>query len=433
MRGRAAALLLLAAAMLPLTGRPVVAQPLHARLPNGVTVLVRENTATPIVAASLFVRVGSGWETEDRAGITNLLQALLVKGTRTRSALDIAEAAERIGGGISASADTDFSEIRGAALARHWKGLLELLAEVALRPTLPEAELEGERRAVLSAIRSRQDQPFPLAFDSLMARVYGGHPYGRPTLGRISVVERLDRAALLAHYQRYYRAGRMILAVSGDVSAPEVAAEAGRLLAEAPSGDGGPDPALGSPASSLDRTVLIRPSAQAQVMIGFLAPPLAHADYAAVKVLATALGGGMAGRLFTEVRDKQGLAYSTGGAYASRLGPSVFYAQLGTAPVNRARAEEAMLREIERMRSERLSPGEVARAKAYLLGQFALDRRTNARLAWYDASFEALGVGPGFAERYARNVESVSAEDVQRVAQAYLGSPTIVTLGPGTP
>lgn len=421
----------LGAAALWLGATAAPASTLRERLPGGLTVLVRENGATPVVAASLFVRVGSRWETAETAGITHLLQLVLVKGTASRSAVEIARTAERIGGGISAAGDLDFSEIRATALARRWKQMLELMADVALHPTLAPGEIEGERRIVLSALRSRQDQPFPLTFDTLMGRVYGaGHPYGRPVLGRAAVVERLEREHLMAHYRRYYRAPRMILAVSGDVSARDVVGEVSRLFSLAPGGGDEPDTTLPAASSGSDRTMVVRPSAQSQVMVGFLAPPISHPDYAAVKVLATNLGGGMAGRLFTEVRDKQGLAYSTGGAYPSRLGPGVLYTQLGTAPANRARAEAAMLREIERMRREQVNEIELARAKAYLLGQFALDRRTNARLAWYDAFFEALGVGPGFAERYARAVEAVTAPDVQRVAQAYLGAPTIVTLGP---
>jgi predicted Zn-dependent peptidase len=266
--------------------------------------------------------------------------------------------------------------------------------------------------------------------DTVMSRVYGDHPYGRPVLGRPTALERVDRAALLAYHQRFYRAPRMILAVSGDVSAREVMAEVTRRFATAPTGEGEPEPTLPAAAARADRTVLVRPSAQAQVLVAFLAPPTSHPDYAAVKVLATALGGGMAGRLFTEVRDKQGLAYSTGGAYPSRLGAGVIYMQLGTAPANQVRAEAAMLGELERIRRDPVNPAELARAKAYLLGQFALDRRTNARLAWYDAFFEALGVGLDFADRYTRAVEAVSAEDVLRVARTYLAAPTIVTLGP---
>jgi len=405
-------------------------EPRREKLPSGLTVLVRENTSTPVVAASLFVRVGSRWETEQDAGISHLLQQVLVKGTTTRSALEIAETAEGLGGGISASADVDFSELRATALARNWKKMLELMADVALRPTLPDAEIDGERKAMLTALRSRQDQPFPLAMDTVMSRVYGDHPYGRPVLGRPAALERIDRAALVAYHQRFYRAPRMILAVSGDVSAREVMAEVARRFATAAAGVGEPEPTLPAAVARADRTVLVRPAAQAQVLVAFLAPPTSHPDYAAVKVLTTALGGGMAGRLFTEVRDKQGLAYSTGGAYPSRLGPGVLYMQLGTAPANQARAEAAMLGELERIRRDPVNPGELNRAKAYLLGQFALDRRTNARLAWYDAFFEVLGAGPDFADRYARDVEAVTADDLLRVARTYLAAPTIVTLGP---
>jgi zinc protease len=403
------------------------------KLPNGLTLLIRENPAAPIVAASLFVRVGSRWEADDDAGVTNLLQQLLIKGTLRRSALEIADAAERIGGHIGASADTDFSEVAGVALARHSARLLELIADVALHPSLAAAELESERRVVLSGIRNRQDQPSPLAFDTLLAHLYPRHPYGRPTAGRAATVQRLDRAALVAHYQRYYRAGRMILSVSGDVSAREVAGAVARLFAEAPAGDGGADLAP-PPTSPLgDRTVLARPSAQTQVLMGFTAPPISHPDYAAVKVLSTALGGGMAGRIFTEIRDKQGLAYAGGASYPSRVGVGLFLAQLGTAPANAARAEQALLREIDRVRQERLDAATLQRAKSYLLGQFALDRRTNVRLAWYEGFFESAGVGHDFADRYMRAVEAVSAEDVQRAAGTYLSRPTIVILGPSAP
>jgi zinc protease len=412
------------------SGVAAAEEPRREKLPSGLTVLVRENTSTPVVAASLFVRVGSRWETEQDAGISHLMQQVLLKGTTTRPALEIAETAEGLGGGISASADVDFSELRATALARNWKKMLELMADVALRPTLPDAEIDGERKAMLTALRSRQDQPFPLAMDTVMSRVYGDHPYGRPVLGRPAALERIDRAALLAYHQRFYRAPRMILAVSGDVSAREVMAEVARRFATAAAGEGEPEPTLPAAVARADRTVLVRPAAQAQVLVAFLAPPTSHPDYAAVKVLTTALGGGMAGRLFTEVRDKQGLAYSTGGAYPSRLGPGVLYMQLGTAPANQARAEAAMLGELERIRRDPVNPGELNRAKAYLLGQFALDRRTNARLAWYDAFFEVLGVGPDFADRYTRDVEAVTADDLLRVARTYLAAPTIVTLGP---
>jgi zinc protease len=400
------------------------------QLNSGLTLLVNENFASPSVAVSILVRMGSRWEREDNAGISNLLQSVMVKGTTTRSALAIADEAERMGGSLSAAGEVDYSEIRGTALARYWRGLLALMADVALNPALPPTEIDNERRTVSSGLRNRRDQPFQSSYDALLARLFPGHPYGIHFLGRDEVVARLDREALLAHYRRFYRGGRLVVSFSGDVRVNDVAAEVRRLFAAVPPGDGGADIPFPAAVAALDRAVLSRPAAQAQILMGFLAPPVGHPDYAAVKVLQTALGGGMSGRLFGELRDKQGLAYSTGAMYPSRTGQSFVVAYIGTAPANAQRSEEAMKQQIERVGVERLSEAELARAKRYLLGQFDLDRRTNARLAWYAAFFETEGVGQEFADSYPRAVEAVTVDDIQRVAQIYLASPTVVRLEP---
>lgn len=408
---------------------PAGAEVDRRQLASGLTVLVRENRALPLVAVSLFVRAGARYETEDEAGLTNLLQQVMLKGTTTRSSLDMAETAERIGGSLGTSSDADFGEVRGTALARHWRQLLELLVDVALRPALLSSEIETERRAILSGIRNRQDQPFPRAFDAMMASLYGAHPYAKPALGRTAAIERADRATLLAYHRRVYRAPRIVVSFSGDVAAAEVATEVARLFAGSERSDGPPDLAAAAARPSGARAVIPHPAAQSQVLIGFLAPPVSHADYAAMKVLASALGGGMSSRLFVELRDRRGLAYSTGATYPSRVGPSYLLAQLGTAPANAQRAEEGMRAEIERIRREDIADGDLQRAKTYLLGQFTMDRRTNARLAWYAAFFEVMGVGQGFPEAYRRAVERVTADDVRRVAAAYLGEPTVVRVG----
>ena len=400
------------------------------RYANGLTLLVRENPAAPVVAVSLQVRMGTRWERPENAGLSNFLQHVMVKGTTRRGAREIAEAAEEIGGGVSASGETDFSEIRGTALAGQWKALLDLVADVALRPSLPPDEIERERGVILSQIKSRGDLPFPLAFDTLLASLYGPHPYGLPVLGERQAVERVDRALLLDHYRRHYRAGRIAVAVSGQVSAPAVAEEVGRLFADLPEGPGAADPALPPPAGASARQILERPAAQAQILMGYLAVPLSHPDYPAVKVLSSLMGGGMSGRLFAELRNKQGLAYSLGALFPSRVETSFFVIHMGTAPENLERAEEGVRRETARIRQEQVAGDELQRAKAYLLGNLALDRRTNARQAWYLAFFELAGVGHGFLDRYVAAVEAVTAEDVLRAARRYLASPTVTVLRP---
>src|SRR5207247_2234550 len=189
---------------------------------------------------------------------------------------------------------------------------------------------------------NRRDQPFQFSYDTLLARLFPGHPYGVHVLGRDEVVARVDREALLAHYRRFYRGGRMVVSVSGDVRTSEVEAEVRRLFAGVPPGDGGSDIPFPAAVAALERSVLTRPAAQAQILMGFLAPPIGHPDYAAVKVLQTALGGGMSGRLFGELRDRQGLAYSTGAMFPSRISQGFLVAYIGTAPSNAQRSEEAM-------------------------------------------------------------------------------------------
>jgi zinc protease len=398
-------------------------------LPNGLTVIVRPDASVGVMAASLQVRAGSAFETPETAGITNFLHRVMARGTKRYTALQLTEAIEDLGGSLDASGDIEYTEVRGAALARNWEGLLELVAEVALRPTFPNEEIERERRLIQSSLQTRGDTPSQRAFDALLQDLYGAHPYAWPSAGRRESIERIDRGALQAQYAAIYRADRMVLAVSGQVSADQVLRVVERLFKAAPAGHAPLTPGSVPAAPAGHRRVVERPVQQAQVLVGYLGPSLTEPDYPAVRVLATVLGGGMSGRLFTELRDKRGLAYSVGALTSFRTGPS-FVTYMGTAPANTEAAEAGVLAEVDRIRSEEVTERELARAKAYLLGNLAMDRRTNARHAWYLAFFEVIGAGWDYPERFARAVDAVTATDVTRVAARYLTRPTVVVLQP---
>jgi len=399
-------------------------------LAHGLRVLVREDSSVGIVAVSLQARAGSRFETAETAGITNFLQRTVIRGTAHFTGTRLADAAERLGGSIDASGDVDFAEISGRALARNWEALLGLVAEVALSPTLPAAEVERERRLILSQIQTRGDNPFPLAFDTLLTDLYGPHPYALPNLGRRASVERLTREELLAHYHTLYRTDRLVLAVSGRIERDRVLRVAERLFGKLPVG-GTPtnDPTV-APIATAQRRVMERPAQQAQVLVGYLGPGGGDADYAAVKVMSALLGGGMSGRFFTELRDVQGLAYSLGVMNPARIGPAPIVAYLGTVRDSATAAEAGVIQQLERIRTEGATDDEVARARAYQLGLLAMDRRTNARHAWYLAFYEQAGVGWDFPDRYARALAAVTAADVTAAARRYLVRPTSVILLP---
>jgi predicted Zn-dependent peptidase len=430
------AVVLLAVLAIPVGAGPAGAESpavSRIRLPNGLTVLVRENPTAPVVGVSLMVRMGTRWETIDNAGISNLVQLMVVRGTPTRNGSQIVEAADSMGGSIDATGDVDYSEIAATALSRHWVEILDLVADVALRPTMPEGVVVPVRDFLLRQIRNRGDKPYDVAIDTLTARIFGRNPYAWDPIGLKASLEVLDREALLAHYKRHYVPGGMVLAVSGRVKTAEVAAQAQRLFGQMPAGTAPVAAPPAPPAPAPWRETRVVPGAQAQILMGALAPALTDPDYPALKVLGTVLGGGMAGRFFSELRDKESLAYTTAARYPARVDNSYFLAQLGTAPENVARAEAALRGQLERVQRERVSDEELRVAKAYLLGNLAMDRRTNARQAWYLAAYEESGVGYEFLDRYVAAVRAVTAADVQRVAQRYLATLRTVVVQPTAP
>ncbi len=399
-------------------------------LPSGLRLLVREDPSAEVVTVSLQVTSGSWDEKVVTSGLSNFVQRVMIRGTARRSARQIVEAVEDIGGSLDASGDVDYVEIRASALARHREALLELVADVVLAPTFPAEEVDRERRLIVSQIQTRLETPFSLALDTLLVQLYATHPYALPTLGHKASVERLGRSDLVAHYRRVYRAGAMVLAVSGRVDREGVRRQIERLFANLSRSEAGAVERPPVPAPSLERRVLDRPVLQAQILMGFLGPGIGEADYAPGKVMGAVLGGGTAGRLFVTLRNQRGLAYSLGILNPARVGPGVFVGYMGTARDTVEAAEAGMRNEFERFKAEGPNEAELARAKAYILGNLAIDRRTNLRHAWYLAFFELTGAGWDYPERYARAVEAVTATDVVRVAQRYLERPTIVVVRP---
>ena len=402
----------------------------RTKLANGMTVLVRENSTAPIVAISLMLRMGTRWETRQNAGISNFLQLMVIRGTTSLDGTQIVSAADRMGGSIDAYADADYSEIAATALSRYWGEMLDLVAEVALRPSVPDGTTQAVRDFLARQIRNRADKPYDAAFDTLMARTYGDNPYAWDPLGLKESLERLDRAALLAHYRRHYVPGAMVLAVSGKVKSADVGARAERLFGALPAASAPAPNATPPPAPGAARAVLTVPGAQAQILMGGLAPSLTDPDLAAMKVVSTVLGGGLASRFFSELRDKQGLAYTTAAREPMRVGPGYFLALLGTAPANKEKAEAALREQLERIQRQAVPDEELRVAKAYLLGSLAMDRRTNARQAWYMGSLEVAGVGHEFLDRYVAKVRAVTAADVQLAAQRYLATVRTVVAEP---
>jgi predicted Zn-dependent peptidase len=399
-------------------------------LPNGLTVLVRESRGAPVVALTLLARGGSAVEAPELNGITALLGRVLLKGTRTRAAVEVASAAEDAGGGIESSTDQEYGELRAWGLARHWRRLLALLHEVATQPRLADDEIERERGVLLAQIRGLEDQPGQVAARVLARSLFGPRGYGLPPSGEEATVARIVRASLLDRFGEAYAADRLVLAVSGAVAADDVLGEASRLFDGLPAGEppAAPPPLPDRPVRPRERKA--SPTMQAHVLLGYLAPPIAAPDHLALKVANGVLGGGMSSRLFRTLRDEAGLAYAVGSQYPTRRGAGRVVLHIGTAPENVEAAEAGLRREVDRLAGEPVPEDEFERTKAYLSGSFVLDRRTNGRQSFYLAFYEVMGVGAEYVTRYPGLLEAVDATDVLGAARRHLVEPAVVVVGP---
>ena len=411
---------------------PSVAQNItRTQLSNGLTVLVVPNPVADIISARIFIRAGQSQETDEQAGLFNLLASLLTRGTAHRSSLQIAEAVENVGASLGADAASDYSLVSLKTVSSDFAEIFRLGVEILREPSFPDKEIELERKLTLQGIRSMQEQPFSVAYSRLREAMYAGQPYAYSSLGTASTVAAFDRTALQAAHRTYFRPDNAVVSIVGRI-APDEAIE----LVNAVLGDWEkpetPLPALTLPALEPQGQRLITPQEtnQAIIILGHLAGSVKHPDFAALKLVSTYLGNGLSSRLFVELREKQGLAYDVSAFYPTRLSTSQFVAYIGTAPHNSAVALAGLQEELYRLCDVPLQPDELQVAKNKMLGQYALGKQTNGQIAQLLGWYETLGLGTDFDEQFQAQLNAVTIEDAQAAAQRCFVDQYLSILGP---
>lgn len=400
-------------------------------LDNGITLLLTENFAADIISTRLFVQTGSRWQAPHQAGLCHLLAAVMTKGTANLSSLEIAEQVESVGAKLNADTSTDYFLMSLKTVSADFKAILSLAAQLLRAPSLPENELELERRIAIQSIRSQQEQPFSIAFDGLRRAMYQDHPYANSTLGTEETVTQLTKADLESFHQTYFRPDRLIISIAGRITLEEAIKQVQQAFGDwtiPPQ----PIPTLNLPLVSFDPQTRIKPqeTQQSVVMLGYLADAVNSPDYAALKLINTYLGNGLSSRLFVELREKRGLAYDVSSFYPTRLDQSQFVVYMGTAPENTAIAVEGLQSECDRLTQTPLTSEELQVAKNKLLGQYALGKQTNAQLAQIYGWYETIGLGLDFDRQFQKSIEQVTPEQCLAVAQRYFTTPYLSLLGP---
>ena len=410
---------------------PVIAAPMRAdRVDDGVhfyvvdggraRIVIKPRNTAPLVSMALYCRGGILAETDANAGLTGLMTRTSVKGTRTRSALQLAEESEALGGSVGAGAGADMLDWVMSVPARHFAHGLDLLLDTALEPAFDEQEAERERKIALSDLEQLRDDMHNYPIRLALSAAFDGHPYGTG----LETIQASLRAADLQSLHGWHRdrvlRGAPYIFVVGDVADPDTAAAliAARLHGhlEEPLGLG-TSPA-GWPGAGATR-VETRDKAQTAIALAFPGPPRNHPDVYPLQLLSSAISG-LGGRLFEELRSRRSLAYSVSAAPMARWLGGAFIAYIGTAPEREEEARAELVRELVRVTEELLEPQELERARRYMIGAWQIRQQTHGRQLADLAHALLLGEGLAELRQYEHRIASITAEQVREAAARWI-------------
>jgi len=406
----------------PLTAREVTFPPYQVRtLANGLQVITVAHHEQPAVSMRMVARAGSVQDLPGKAGVANLAASLLDQGTTTRSAQDIADQIDFIGGALGTGSGSDLSFVNVVVMKDSFGVAMDLLSDVVRNPAFAVEEIERQKQQTISALQVSAEDPDYIAgalFDRL---VYGFHPYGLPNNGTPKTLAAITRADLQAYHKRNFVPNNMILAIVGDITSEEGFAAAERVFGAWPRADVESVSVIDPPPSTRRLVIVDKPDAvQTEIRVGQVSIPRNHPDYLAFDLAMKILGGEGANRLHRVLRAERGLTYGAAAVAESRKQTGDFVAETDTRTETTGEALRLMVDEIARLQRDRVSGRELSDAQAYLAGSFPLTIETPNDIAtqvlnvvFYELPVEEIG---SFRER----VQRVTPDDIQRVARAYV-------------
>jgi zinc protease len=406
----------------PLPERPIAFPPFQEfRLANGLEVIHVRHEVQPIANVSLYLRVGGADDPAERAGRAGMAADLLTQGTTTRTAEQISEAIEGVGGSLRAFSDADFITITSTVLADDLPLAFDLVADVARRPTFPQDEVELVRQRTLSGLRAALGQPGEIARRRFVREVYGeGHPYGvSPTPGTVQAVTRDELEAL---HRQGFRPDNAVLVVAGAVDPARA-----RALAEQHFGDWTPGaptraalPAAQPPAETRIALVHRPGSVQATIRVGHLGIRPDEPDFFPLEVMNRVLGGGFTSRLMQRLRDEKGWTYGAGSGFTLPREVGVFSASTDVRTEVADSAVAEILAQLRALRDEPVSREEMQSSVRYLVGNFPLTIETAGQISGRIARARLIGRPLEHLTEYRERVLEVTPADLTRAAQRHV-------------
>ncbi len=410
----------------------------HRTLPNGMTLLARENFVSQAVFVAGFLRAGAQDEPAELAGLASLTAALLTRGTRAHSYDEINERVESVGASLRVVGATHTTTFSVKGLAEDVVPLLDLLFEVLSAPTFPEEHVARVKQQRLTALREREHDTGAQATLAFFERAYPpGHPYHTPTSGHVHTVEPITRDDLVRFFETHYepRGGAVVMvgAMPAD-RALDVLERTFGAWEPKTNRTRAPIPEVPSTRPSEEVVVPVAGKSQSDIVVGAPAMPVTHPDYLPASVANAVLGVfGLMGRLGKNVRDREGLAYYAHSVLRRSPVSAPWYAVAGVAPEMVERAVALIRDEIRRLGEELVPDEELDDNKSYIVGSLPLRLETNEGMASAILDLVRYDLGLDYLQRLPERIWSVDAEAVRRVAATYLRPESCVVAVAGPP
>ena len=408
-----------------LSGKAELVKPVAAgevqkfELSNGLRLLVREDHRLPLVGMGAVFRGGLLAETPQDNGITRLMTKVLLKGTKTRTAEQIANELESVGASISSEAGNNSFSVSVDVMKPDVKRGFSLLSDVLLNSTFPEKAIAREKEIQIAAIQQEEEQLTSVARNIMRQALFPQHPYALRSNGSVGAVQHLTQKDLLDFRDRYVVARNGVIYVFGDVKADEIKQLEEQALGNMKAGALTLNDAKASmPLAKSTMVESRKDKAQGVLMVGFRGASLSSPDRYALELIDEA-SSDLGSRFFIRIRQQMGLAYYVGASQMQGLVPGLFAFYLGTDPQKLERVRTELLDEIHNLANDGLTPEELQRAKKKLIGQQEIANQSNDAFGYHCALDELYGLGFNYYKQLEYHVNAVTLDDVKKVAAKY--------------
>jgi len=417
----------------PLPSRPVVFPKYEIRkLANGLQVVLVSQNEQPAISVRLIVKAGAAQDPKDKLGVAMLTSTLLDQGAGSRTAEQIADTIDFVGGVLNTGAGSDLSYVNAVVMKDSYSLALELMADVVQRPTFAQTEVDRQRQQALSALKVSAEDPDSVAGAVIDRLIFGFHPYGLPGNGTAQSLTSLTRADFVDFHRKYFVPNNALLAVVGDITPDDAMAGLEKFFGAWKPGD---VPVLNmmEPPAPTKRVIVIdkKDAVQTEIRVGQLAIPRKHNDYEAVDQAVKILGGEGANRLQQVLRSQRQLTYGASADLDTFKLSGAIIAETDTQTRSTAEALRVMVDEFSRLQRERVYDEELEGAQNYMVGHFPLTIELSDAIAtqvlnqlFYDLPVDDL-------PKYPELVRKVTPDEIQRVARWFIrpGQLSVVLVG----